>query len=108
MNEFIPCCYNADPRAAGQRAERGPKGPKTLSEGESASESRHPDEWALDWQVARRRDSVGWHYHSAIQMGGLGNDRGLSHTETRFTRSRSSAFNNQFANLPSTTYRNVC
>jgi hypothetical protein len=58
MREFTrSACYNAGPRAMGQRAERGINGPKTLPEGEPRSQSRHPSEWALGRQVAGRRDS---------------------------------------------------
>src|SRR5947209_9557791 len=88
------CCYNARPRATGQRAERGFNGPKTLSEGKPPSQEWASHKRALDWQVARRRDSVGWKHHPALQMGGLGNDPGLPNAETRTARFGSSSVNN--------------
>src|ERR1044071_6853034 len=50
-NEFTKiCCYNAGPRATGQRAERGLDGPTTLPEGKPSSQERASNEWALDRQ----------------------------------------------------------
>src|SRR5215471_11552001 len=69
-NAFTKICrYNAQPRATCQRAERGFNGPKTLSEGKPSSQEWSSHKRALDWQVARRRDSVGRKHQPALQMG---------------------------------------
>src|SRR5207249_8284207 len=107
MNEFTEsACYNAGPRAMGQRAERGFDGPKTLSEGESRSQDGPSKKWALDWQVAGRRGSVGWQYRATLQVGSPGHNKGLPNTETCPARSGSSTLNHQQPDVPSKAYCN--